>query len=443
MDRPNRDEAISRRQVGFFDVVMLAAGTAIGVSIFSALGPGAEIAGSGMLLAIPLAMIPMTIFCCVYAFMASVDPRSGASYEWAREYVGPGIAFIVTWLRILGSIGMLVTNALVLVQYWSRIVDLPELPTRFALILVIFLANFRGITVAAKFQTVAMFLLLATLALFVVGGVSHVRLHQIGSPVAMGVLPIILCLPLMVKLFLGIETATEIGEEVRNADRTIPRALFFAVIMTAAIYFVVTVIVLGLLGPERLAASEAPLLDAAALPFGPFAATLVLMAATASLLKSLNSIFLVFSRYLFAMGRSGALPRWLGVADEQTGAPRHATLAAFVCTVLGLALPSDLVFLFIAAIIPTIFKYLSTCLAAFNVPDRRPDLLPPSSPWVSRASVRIVAVAGMVCAAGLLIIGIGTDWRPYLLVLLWGLGGVGYWLVRERRSVAAQSGWPE
>src|ERR1700744_5797658 len=72
----------------------------------------------------------------------------------------------------------------------------------------------------------------------------------------------------MITLFLGIESATEIREEVKDARRTIPRGIALAVALTAVVYGAVAAVSLALVGPETLGASSAPLLEAAGLPPG-------------------------------------------------------------------------------------------------------------------------------------------------------------------------------
>jgi hypothetical protein len=51
-----------KRRVGLTGVVMFGAGTAIGVSIFSVLAPAAKAAGSGLLVAVGIAALPMVLF---------------------------------------------------------------------------------------------------------------------------------------------------------------------------------------------------------------------------------------------------------------------------------------------------------------------------------------------------------------------------------------------
>src|SRR5262249_45664083 len=62
--------------------------------------------------------------------------------------------------------------------------------------------------------------------------------------------------------FAGYARVATLGEEVREPSHTIPRAISSALAITLAIYAFVAVAALAVLGPARLAASSAPLVDA-------------------------------------------------------------------------------------------------------------------------------------------------------------------------------------
>lgn len=419
--------------IGLVDVVMLGAGAAMGVSIFSVLAPAAKVGGSAILIAVFVAAVPMAAFALVYAFMASLLPKSGASFEWPRTFIHPFAGFLVAWLRIVGSVGVLVTLALVLVQYVSMALPLPLKPAMAAILLVIYLVNLRGIGLAARAQTIAMTLLILVLVVFVVSGAPLVKGDLVGNPLGRGTAPVFAAVPLMIPLFLGIETATEVGEEVRDATRTIPLALALALLLTALVYLAVAFTSLGLLGPSKLAASSAPLIEAGRVPLGRFALPLVLTAATLALLKSLNAIFVVFSRYLFAMARAGVLPAAMAKIHPRWGTPHIAATVAFAAAIAGLALPKDLVFLFVAISIPTVLKYLSTCVSALMIAALSPARLAEARFRLSRPVLILLAGLGVFCALGIFVLGFSTDWRPYVLIAGWGGVGVLWWLaVRPR-----------
>lgn len=422
-----------RRDVGLLGVVTFGAGTAIGVSIFTVLQPTAQIAGSGLLAAIGVAAAPMVLFAVAYAYLGSVMPISGASYEWPSRFLHPSVGFMIAWLRIVANVGALTILAQVLVSYLGMVVQLPPKLSVALLLTVVFALNFVGVSIAARVQSVMMILLLAVLALFVVTGAPHLDLGLIGSPIGHGPMAVLAAVPLMISLFLGIESAVEIGEEVRDAQRTIPVGIALAIGLTALVYGLVAFTALGLIGPDHLAASKAPLLDAAKAPLGAFATPLIVGAATVSIFKSMNAAALVFSRSLFAMGRSGVLPRAFGAVHPRFGTPHRAILLAYGCALCGLLLPPSLIFLLLAVNVPTMLKYMACSLAAARVAWRHPDLHARSHLRMPKSLVVVLGCTGALCALVIAIFGIEADSRPYVLIGGWLVLGLIYWLVRGRR----------
>lgn len=416
------------------DIVTLGAGAAIGVAIFSIFAPAATLAGPGMLITMTLAAVPMCVFAFVYAFMGTADPQSGASYVWPSRYIHPLAGFLIGWLRILASTGVMILLATVLVQYWSRWVTLPAKPVMAAIFLVFYLLNLRGIALAARAQTALFLLMIVALGIFVDGALGKLQASHFAPLLPHGWQGVVAAVPLMVSLFLGIENAVEVGEETRNPRKTVAVAIAICVGTILVIYYGVSVGTLGVLGAEALASSSAPLLDAAGAVFGRPAQALVMLAATLAIAKSLNATLLIFSRYLFAMGRDGVLPRALGAIHPQWGTPHMAVTAAFGCCLLGLLLPSNLVFLFLAANIPTLLKYLGTCVSALIVLRSHPAVYEQAGYRPRRGVLACMAWVGIACAVAIVLAGTTADWRPYGVLSLWGCVGVLAWfLIRGKR----------
>src|SRR5665213_1033679 len=141
----------------------------------------------------------------------------------------------------------------------------------------------------------------------------------------------------------------------------------------------------------------------------------------------MNAIFLVYARFLYAMGRAGMLPAVLGRVHPRFGTPYVATIVAFVCSVAGLLLPSSLLFLLLAVNIPTMMKYLGSCLAAYSVARGHPEVFDRARIRFSRPAVKILAVLGMIAAAVIACLGVTTDWRPYALLGGWLAVGLLYY----------------
>lgn len=424
-----------RRSVGLAGVVMFGAGTAIGVSIFSVLQPAAQVAGSGLLVAVMVSAVPMVLFAVCYSYLGSALPVSGASYEWPRRFLHPFVGFTIAWLRILSNVGAAVVLALVLVNYLGMVVEVPMKPTMAAAITLVFALNYLGVAVAARAQLILMLALLAILAAFVLLGVPEMQPELIGSPLQTGLLPVLTAVPLMISLFLGIESAVEIGEEVRDAPRTIPLGISLAVLLTSVVYLSVAVVALGLIGPAALARSNVPLLEAARVPFGAFAVPLIVGAATVSILKTMNATSLVFSRSLFAMARTGVLPASLARIHPRFGTPHRAILLGYACAMLGLFMPSSLVFLLLAVNIPTMLKYLACSLCAVRVVQAHPDIRAQARLALAPKAIVVVGYSAALCAVAIILVGVEADVRPYALVGGWLGVGIIYWLVRRRSTL--------
>ncbi|GAA5059138.1 APA family basic amino acid/polyamine antiporter [Thermocatellispora tengchongensis] len=422
-----------RRSVRLADVVMLGAGTAMGASVFTVLGPAAGAGGGGLPVAVALAAAPMAVFGLVYGFMASAVPRTGASYEWQHAFVHPRAAFAISWLRVLGSVAIMVLMARVLADHAAALwPGLPDWPVMGGLLLLVYALNHFGVAVAARAQTVMMLLLLAAFAVFVAAGAPRLGAGPSG-PAFPGWEPVLAALPLLVTLYLGIEGATEVGEEVADARRSVPLGLVLALVLALGVYLAVAVTALAAVGPAALAASDAPLVTAAEAALGPHGAPLIAGAAALALVKSVNATFLIFSRYLFAMGRAGALPAALGRVHPRWGTPHVATATAFAAASLGLLLSREVLPLLLAVNVPAMLKYGGTCLAALNVARSHPDVHARARLRLPRPWLAAPAVLGMAAAAAIAVLGLVADWRPYAVCAAWTAAGLAYHGARERR----------
>ena len=435
MPDKRKDPVTLKRSIGLLSIVMLGSGTAIGVSIFSVLAPAAKIAGPGLLIAIFIAAIPMLFFALLYAYIASTAPCSGASYEWPRRFISPFAGFFISWLRILTNIGAITVLATVLLNYINSVISIPVKPTMALIFTVIFAINYIGISVAAKLQTLLMIFLIIILSIFVFVGVPHVNLSHLTPLVKDNWINILVAVPLMITLFLGIEASVEVGDEIKNPKKTIPLGITFSVVLTAIVYFLISFVALGLGGAELLAGSDAPLFEVAKISLGEWAIPIIIGSVIISILTTLNSIAMIFSRALFAMGKTGVLHSDLAKIHPKYNTPYKAILLAYALAMMGLLLPSNITFLLLAVNIPTMLKYLTCSVCALNIVNKFPDVKKEAALNISENVIRWVAYIAVVLAIAIIILGVSADWRSYALVSFWAvLGGI-YWKVYGANSV--------
>lgn len=431
---PPPAEAALTKGIDLGGVVALGLGTAVGVSIFSAIAPATALAGPGMLLSVLVAALPMYLIAISYAFLGSAVPVSGASYVWPARFLHPAWGFFVAWLRIVANMGAIVVLALVMVRYVSMVVPLPVKPTMLAVLLLALLANLFGIETATRVQKLLLVLMLAIFGVFVAWGGTVADPARLQPLLPHGWTGMFAAAPLLIGLFFGIEAATEAGAEVTDSQRTIPRGIAISIGSATLLYLAVGFVALGLLGGEALGSSSAPILDAAKRFMGSAATPLIVLAAVLSIGKSLNALFAMFSRSLYAMGVAGVLPRALGRVHPRWHTPHVALLAVFALGCIGLMLPMELTFLFLAVNVPNLLKYASVCLAAAQVTRRHPDIYAAAGFKLAPRRLLACSYAGTACALALVFVGVEADWRPYALLAGWLVLGMIYYAFRRRAS---------
>ncbi len=131
--------------------------------------------------------------------------------------------------------------------------------------------------------------------------------------------------------FVGFEGAATYGEETREPSRTVGRATFAAISITAVLYVVSSLAMSAGTGPDAIVTSsqtEGPgLLFGLAdqhigTVFSDVAYILFMTGQCAALLSFHNAV----ARYFFALGREGLLPRSLAKTSKRTGAPAAGSL---------------------------------------------------------------------------------------------------------------------
>jgi APA family basic amino acid/polyamine antiporter len=124
------------------------------------------------------------------------------------------------------------------------------------------------------------------------------------------------------------------AEETPQPGHTLARALLLGVVIVLGLYFLLNATLLRVLPWPRFTGATLPLAELAAAVVGPTGRRVVLALGVAALAGVLNSVLLMATRVLFALGRAGHLPRRLGQVHAG-GTPRPALLVAAALTLAG------------------------------------------------------------------------------------------------------------
>jgi basic amino acid/polyamine antiporter, APA family len=323
------------RRLTTSDAVMIGLGAMIGAGVFAAIGPAAEAAGAGLLVGLAIAAVVAYCNATSSAQLAAVHPESGGTYVYGRRQLGPVWGYLAGWGFVTGKTASCAAMALTFGAYAA-----PGLARPLALAAVVGLTavNLAGVQKTAALTRVIVVLVLASLTAVVVaalfGGEADAgNLADLG---AAGPLGILRSAGLLFFAFAGYARIATLGEEVIEPERTIPRAVPLALGITLVVYAVVAVSALLAAGPQRLAASVAPLAEAVVGGRLEVLQPAVRIGATVASLGVLLSLIVGVSRTTLAMARRTELPRALAAVHPRTRVPHHAELsvAAVVCVLV-------------------------------------------------------------------------------------------------------------
>lgn len=322
------------RRLGLGDAVTIGLGSMIGAGLFAAFAPAAQAAGAGLLIGLLLAFVVALCNATSSAQLAAQYPTSGGTYVYGRERLGPWSGYLAGWCFVIGKTASCAAMAMTVAAYavpsaWQR-------PVAVAAVLALTAVNLRGVTRTARLTRwivgVVMVLLALVIASFGAGG--QADLARIEWPNSVGLYDIWQSAGLLFFAFAGYARIATMGEEVRDPQRTIPRAILIALSVAAVIYAVVAVGALAVIGPERLADATAPLAEAAGASGWSWTEPLVRVAGCLAALGALLGLIAGISRTGLAMAREGDLPRSLAAVDPRTQVPHHAEIAVGVVVAL-------------------------------------------------------------------------------------------------------------
>ncbi len=329
---------MSRKKLGFWTSSSLVVGNMIGSGVF--LLPATLAAfGSISLIGWLVSAIGAAALAYVFIELSKMIPAtSGGPYTYSRSGLGDFAGFLVAWGY---WISIWCTNAAIVVALVSYLgVFFPILQTNLLLSAVVGLAiiwavvfvNTRGIREAGIFQLITSVLKIAPLVAIGIFGLFYIKLENFfpGNISELSNLEAITATTTLTFFaYMGLECATIPSADIENPSRTIPRATYFGLAITALVYILGTTALLGIIPAEELQYSTAPFSDAAAIMWGPWAENLVAIGAIISTLGALNGWILIQGQIPAAISRDKLFPSIFG-KENKNGVPAIAIVISSI-----------------------------------------------------------------------------------------------------------------
>ncbi len=322
-------------------------GTIVGAGIYVLIGAVAGRAGLYAPMAFLLSALIAALTAHSYAELSARFPKSAGEAVYVREGFGsPFLAGMTGIAVIVTGVVSAATIANGFAGYLGVFVDYPTWLVIVTFTVVLCAIATWGILQSVMIATVITLMSIAGLLVVVslaIDSLSTIDANwqRLLPPFELGVWTgITFGAFLAFYAFIGFEDMVNVAEEVKDPRRTLPLAIYLALILAAFLYVLVALVAVLSLDVESLATSEAPLVDVVAAAGNADAGPMIAVFSLLSVTNSALAQIIMASRIIYGMSRDGALPAWFASVSAKTNTPIRATLfTGFVVTLFALALP--------------------------------------------------------------------------------------------------------
>jgi APA family basic amino acid/polyamine antiporter len=314
-----------KRSLGLWMATALVVGNMVGSGVF---GLPASLASTGpiSLLSWGFTGVGAMLLALVFANLGRAYPQTGGPYAYTRRAFGDFAGFWTAWGYWIAAWAGNAAIAVIFVSYasvfWHRLATSNALAfaVGFSIIWLLTLVNIAGVRQSGVVQLVTTVLKFVPLVLIGLIGLFYMHSGNFTpfDPNHVSLVghwhAISFAATLTLWAFLGLESATVPAEEVKDPERTLPRATIFGTLGTTVMYVVATVAIMGVIPAATLSKSNAPFADAAQSIFdssllGMSPAKIVAAVAMISTFGALNGWILIQGRVPLAAAQDGLFPK--------------------------------------------------------------------------------------------------------------------------------------
>lgn len=358
------------------------------INFLAAVEVAEYVAGQSAWLAILVAGVFIVFAGSNFSELNGLFPSAAAIRVWIRRGVNDQTSLVSSLVYMLTVVFVIAADAFVLGHTFSVAVPaIPALVWIFLLLGVVVWMNSRGIKVAGRVQDTNAFVLLGTLMVFSIvvllktPHLNQFHFFHLGShwyeAVALGIF-----------IFVGFEWVTPLAEEFRDF-RAIPRGMYIALGLIAVAFGLFSLaLTVAFPHVHALASSFVPQLLVGMRALGPFGFWWMAFVTLTTAMTTFNGGLLAASRFVYALARERALPRWFSRLNGRL-VPQNALIALAGVSfglAVGVYLTGQYLFLINAGAGVESFMYALSSILVISLRRREPKRPRPfravGYPWV-------------------------------------------------------------
>jgi len=273
--------------------------------------------------------------------LAAALPETGGYYAWVKRALGPFWGFQEAWLSLASSFFDMAIYPTLFTLYLGRIwpqaaTGMTQIILGAAMIAGCAVWNLRGARAVGGASLLLSLILLAPFVALIFGSMA-----QPGVP-APPPAPSSLLAGLIISMwnFMGWDNASTVAGEVKNPQRTYPRAMLVTVALVA-ISYALPIWACRRAGVDPHAWTTGAWVEAGHAVGGRALGLAMVIGGVACGIGMFNALVLSYSRIPLAMAKDGLLPKIFARTDKHTGAPIWAVVGCAVAYTACLGLGFD------------------------------------------------------------------------------------------------------
>ena len=399
--RHHPGEELARR-IGTFQLMMFGVGATVGTGIFFVLSESIPKAGPAVIISFIVAAVCAGLSALCYAELSSAIPVSGSTYSYTYHALGEIWAVIIAGCVLL-EYGVAVSAVAVgWSGYFNELLQntvgfrLPEeLSVSFipgpdgaatggiinlpAVVLVVLcmLLLIRGVAESATVNTIMVLIKLGVLLLFIVLGFTAFNADHFEDFFQFGAAGVSAAAGTIFFSFIGLDAVATAGEEVRNPQKALPRAIIGALVIVSTVYILVAIAGLAAEPVEFFSTEEAGEAGLAKILENitgtPIWGTILAAGAVISIFSVTLVTLYGQTRILFSISRDGFVPHKFQRVHPKTLSPVYNTIVvSVVVAVIAGFVPSD--YLWDTVSIGTLMAFSVVALAVIVLRRTQPGL---------------------------------------------------------------------
>lgn len=327
----------SKKQLSLFDLSMIVVSLVIGMGIFRTPVNVAAKAQVPALFFLAWIIGGAVAYCgaLIYAEIGSRFPVTGGYYRIFSACYHPSVAFAVNGIVVLTNAASMAGVTLIGSEYLASVIfpaamqtDTYRLIIAGVTVLIFFGINLLGLRASSKTQNV-LTIIKITLVVTLISAIFFGGQVQAVSPVfktVSGGLPswsdygraLGMCLIAVTFSFAGYTQTINLGGEVKDAKKIIPKGIKLGLFIIIALYLLINYAYVQVIGFEQLKTAQSIASILAGKIFGPAGYTILSAVIFLSVLGYVNVNLLSNPRAMFAMGEEKALPAVFAKKNKKT-----------------------------------------------------------------------------------------------------------------------------